>query len=115
MSLEPGPQYMLGYQQEQKQGCCCEATVLYKVKVMFTLNYPFSSLPGEFLRSPVTMEIGSAVSTLIYSKRVKEEKEILLQMGTVYFNFRCQNKMSLVLDSQPYDAGNTYWISSAVS
>lgn len=81
MSLEPGPQYMLGFQQEQKQGCCCEATVLYKVKVMFTLNYPFSSLPGELLRSPVTMEIGSAVSTLIYSKRVKEEKKCYYKWG----------------------------------
>lgn len=84
---------------------------------MFTLNNPLFLLPGDIiLRLTVSMAIGSAVSTLIHSKhRGSIGEKTLLQVGKIHFNFRCQNKMGLVLDSQPYDAGITYWISSTVS
>lgn len=76
---------------------------------MFTLNYPFSSLPGEILISCNHGNWFSCEHPHLF-KESKREKKILSQMGTVYVNFRCQNKMSLILDSQTYDAGNTYWI-----
>lgn len=82
---------------------------------MFTLNYPSFCLPGDIIfKLSVTMAIGSAVSTLTYSKhRGNIGDKIPLRIGTMQFNFRCQKRMGLVLYSQPYEAGRGLWISSA--